>query len=633
MHAAALLAKLDDLSVDFQGTRVIEASVLQKSWIAPILFEGSLASQAAKAVREQLPADAYFEATKHGRAYRLAPSGGSTCLVKVDKLKVEQLVDPLLVPPPKSKVTKWLSDKLATWAAAPATSIGRAQLPSWQQQVIEFGGAQVIEAGELCKAGLLPALFKNLTKTPRKAVGLRLQQDLDYLVARWDRRLSGYVACKPSVNQAKFLVKLECVTRKMRERPDATEAEAPPAMAVSEPAPVVPYQPELELEECEVLKDEGGQAVPLVCRGERHPRRCYFKVADVGRMLGLWHLSTNLCDATSAHLPGEDFVKMSMVLPSPPPDSGGGDGGQREDGGATELYFTYRGLLRCLFTSRKPVARVFVNWAEEVLFAAHLGTPEQREELAAALVGVSVDIVRQFARQVYAFNMAGVYLLLIGTVADLRGSMGLPNDLSGDLLVLKWGRTEDLDQRLKDHDRQYGSLDGASLRLVYFAPIDPRYQSSAEADAKQSVCEIGTHLTSVRLRGEAKKELVLFDKAGLKVAARHAFQRIGATYAGCLKGMTEELEKQRTLGEQKDLRLEDKERQLAEKDRRLEDKDKHIEDKERHVRQLEGMLADKDQHLRELKQWFNAQLLEKDKQFTQMERMYEALLASRASCP
>ena len=166
-------------------------------------------------------------------------------------------------------------------------------------------------------------------------------------------------------------------------------------------------------------------------------------------------------------------------------------------------------------------------WAEEVLFAAHLGTTEQREELEAALVGVSVDIVRQFARHVYAFKMAGVYLVLVGTVEDLRESMGLAADLPWDMLVLKWGRTEDLDMRLKDHDRQYGSLDGASLCLVsYFAPIDPRYQSRAEADAKESVCEIGTHLTGVRLRGEAKKELVLFTKANLKVAAKHAFQRI-----------------------------------------------------------------------------------------------------------
>lgn len=66
------------------------------------------------------------------------------------------------------------------------------------------------------------------------------------------------------------------------------------------------------------------------------------------------------------------------------------------------VCFTYRGLLRCLFGSRKPVARMFISWAEKVLFAAHFGTHQQQEELAAALVGVGVDVVRQVARQVYA---------------------------------------------------------------------------------------------------------------------------------------------------------------------------------------------------------------------------------------
>ncbi|KAF6252687.1 hypothetical protein COO60DRAFT_1643811 [Scenedesmus sp. NREL 46B-D3] len=318
----------------------------------------------------------------------------------------------------------------------------------------------------------------------------------------------------------------------------------------------------------------------------------------------------------------------------PPENYSGGDGGRQE--GAVELYFTYRGLLRCLFTSRKPVARTFVAWAEQVLFAAHMGTEEQREELAAALVGVQVDIVRQFARHVYAFKMAGVYLLLIGSVADLRQSMGLSADLPGDQLVCKWGRTEDLDQRLKDHDRHYGSLDGANLRLVYFAPIDPRYQSKAEQDAKESVCEIGQHLTGVKLRGEAKKELVLFTKADLKVAAKHAFQRIGATYAGCLKGMTEELDKQRALGEQKDHRLADKDQQLADKDQQLADKDKQLADKDKQLddkdKQLDDkdkQLDDKDRQLAEKAKEVASQLADKDRQLRRTEALYDALLSQK----
>ena len=48
-----------------------------------------------------------------------------------------------------------------------------------------------------------------------------------------------------------------------------------------------------------------------------------------------------------------------------------------------DLYFTYFGLLRCLITSRSPVARHFQAWATDVLFAAHMGSPEQREIMSA----------------------------------------------------------------------------------------------------------------------------------------------------------------------------------------------------------------------------------------------------------
>lgn len=188
---------------------------------------------------------------------------------------------------------------------------------------------------------------------------------------------------------------------------------------------------------------------------------------------------------------------------------------------------------------------------------AHVGTVQQREELAAALTGVKVDIVRQFARQVLVFKMSGVYLLLIGSVRSLRSSalapaLGASDD---DALVYKWGRTGDLDLRLQKHKQQYGCLKGAELKLTFFAPIDPRFQSTAEKDAADAIKRIGTYLTGVKLRGEAKKELVVMHQRDVSLAAKELFTRLGAQYAGCLKDMQDELEKSRLLGEQKDVSI------------------------------------------------------------------------------
>ena len=104
------------------------------------------------------------------------------------------------------------------------------------------------------------------------------------------------------------------------------------------------------------------------------------------------------------------------------------------------------------------------------------------------------------------------------------------------------------------------------------------------------MCAIGTHLTGVRLRGEAKKEMLLFTKTQVKVAGKEAFRRIELQYACCLEGMTMELDKQRTLTHEKEMRLEDKDKQLADKDAELA----------RMVEQLavkDGQLASLQEHL------------------------------------
>jgi myosin heavy subunit len=211
---------------------------------------------------------------------------------------------------------------------------------------------------------------------------------------------------------------------------------------------------------------------------------------------------------------------------------------------------------------------------------------------------------------VFAFKMAGVYLMSIGSVEELRQSMGLPAELPGDSLVLKWGRTDDMNRRLEEHHKQYGSLQGASLNLVHFAPIDPRLQSSAEADAKVSICKIGKHLKCVKLRGQFKTELVLMTMNDLQKAAKPLFQRIAWQYAGCLKDMQHELTVSTMVGEQQNMRLQDKDSIISElrqdKKQLLQDK----QDQQQELRECKQELRECKQELRECKQ--NEQQLQQE---------------------
>lgn len=148
--------------------------------------------------------------------------------------------------------------------------------------------------------------------------------------------------------------------------------------------------------------------------------------------------------------------------------------------------------------------------------------------------------------------MAGIYLMLLGPAGALRKALQLPGTIPDELLVCKWGRTEDIDMRMQKHQRYYGGLRGAALELVYFAPVDPREQAAAEKDAKESLCSAGVHMDFVKLHGETKRELVALTEHNLKQLVGAHFRRIGVQYAGCLRELQLQIEKLVEINQEKD---------------------------------------------------------------------------------
>ena len=71
--------------------------------------------------------------------------------------------------------------------------------------------------------------------------------------------------------------------------------------------------------------------------------------------------------------------------------------------GGVESYFTYKGLLKQFFRSNMPVAERFVDWATNVVYTAHMGTSEQRMELARSLVTLKsvTNVIDMDKSQVY----------------------------------------------------------------------------------------------------------------------------------------------------------------------------------------------------------------------------------------
>jgi hypothetical protein len=148
-----------------------------------------------------------------------------------------------------------------------------------------------------------------------------------------------------------------------------------------------------------------------------------------------------------------------------------------------QLFITYRGILKILFSSRTGNAEKFVDWATETLFTVQIGSEEQKEELGAILIGQSVKNVRSVFKTC-AKKVPCIYRFALGTAKILRKPMNLSEDIKDDFVIIKFGLTSDLDRRISEHIKEYEIIPGVKLGLMDFSYIDPRFLSQAECDIK-----------------------------------------------------------------------------------------------------------------------------------------------------
>ncbi|KAJ3155530.1 hypothetical protein HDU89_006494 [Geranomyces variabilis] len=135
------------------------------------------------------------------------------------------------------------------------------------------------------------------------------------------------------------------------------------------------------------------------------------------------------------------------------------------------LFLTYKGVDRLMNVSKAPAARCFCDWAASMLQAAQMGSPEQRQQAAALILGVPLAKVRDVPSCLTA-RPTSVYLMSVGTVAQLHKSMEIATYIADSDLVLKWGESKDLDDRCRKHLLDLGRIRGATVELVKFIYID-----------------------------------------------------------------------------------------------------------------------------------------------------------------
>jgi hypothetical protein len=198
-----------------------------------------------------------------------------------------------------------------------------------------------------------------------------------------------------------------------------------------------------------------------------------------------------------------------------------------------EQYLTYKGLIRVLFASNSRHAEQFQDWAEDKLFTIQMGQQEDKIKLGTDILNITPKTYKAVFNS-YANKFPCIYLLQLGSVADLRKTFNISGDIDDTHQVYKYGFTEDLTRRIGEHETKYGKLENVSIKLATFHVIDTKYTSEAEGDIRELV-----NTFQKKLNVEGFNELIVLNAKELAFVKKQ-YSYLGNNYAGA----TAELQKQ-----------------------------------------------------------------------------------------
>jgi hypothetical protein len=281
--------------------------------------------------------------------------------------------------------------------------------------------------------------------------------------------------------------------------------------------------PKFFLRDDEKFKDINGNTIEIETLGTHERNKIFFKVKDVMDGFNLNSLDKVLLD-TRYNYKRNTHYKTFFI---------------RETLGNHELptikkclYLTYKGILKVLFSSRSGNAENFQDWAEEKLFTIQMGSKEEKQKLGTQLLKVDLKTFKAVFDS-YASTFPCIYLISLGKVKDLRETFNISPEISDKMTVYKYGFTEDLERRLKEHNLDYGKMKNVNINLSVFHMIDAKYISKAENDISNLFETFGKKLivNENELTQQKRKELVFFDEKEYKQITEH-YKLIGLKYIG-----------------------------------------------------------------------------------------------------
>ncbi len=137
---------------------------------------------------------------------------------------------------------------------------------------------------------------------------------------------------------------------------------------------------------------------------------------------------------------------------------------------------TYEGIIKVLFASKSGKVKEFKKWATETLFTIQMGSKDQKYTLVEGILGMSMDSLK-VALAASTSDVSCIYRFALGTARELRKVMSIPDNIPDNYIIIKYGFTKDLSERMMRHIETFSKIKGTRLELMNYVFIDPKYLS------------------------------------------------------------------------------------------------------------------------------------------------------------
>ncbi len=281
----------------------------------------------------------------------------------------------------------------------------------------------------------------------------------------------------------------------------------------------VEYAPNIIiLNDDEKMKDDNNNFIEIEVRGKREYDACFFRVKDVMIVFEMNNLDNTLVKKQTYYEEIIDYKFFNI---------------EKQESlrkiinnkyFKKELFLTYTGLLKVLFSCHSIKTNNFVKWASETLFIVQMGTNKKKRRLVSNIMGVDPNVVREVFNKT-STTMPCIYLFSLGYVKDLRNIMKIDKIYTDNMIVYKWGKTIDLSRRTYRHMKTFQAY-SIEPKLVQYNYVDPQFISAAETMLKTSIKKFGFHYVF-----DTMIELTILDKDNLRIIEEQ-FDQISKSFIG-----------------------------------------------------------------------------------------------------